>query len=44
MFLRWLAKAREFSQENVTSRAYPAYDPDDLARFLTGRYQQFVMR
>jgi hypothetical protein len=44
MFLRWLAKAREFANGNVPSRAYPAYDPDDPARFLTGPYQQFVMR
>jgi hypothetical protein len=47
MFLRWLARAREFATENVSSRAYPAYQTyqaDDPAKYLTGKYQQFVMR
>jgi hypothetical protein len=44
MFLRWLARAREFANENAKSRGSPAYQADDPAKFLTGRYQQFVER
>jgi hypothetical protein len=44
MFLRWLARAREFANENAKSRGSPAYQADDPTKFLTGKYQQFVER
>jgi hypothetical protein len=44
MFLRWLARAREFANENAKSRVSLVYQADDPAKFLTGKYQQFVER